>query len=75
MTSGSSSANAAAGALVMAHQGTSYSQQQAFRDNIKMQAVYRKSCIMIRNGDGEHEAIFLLFDPCTHLFFRGSAAG
>jgi hypothetical protein len=35
-------ANAAPGALVMASQGSSYSQQQAWKDNIKMAAVYKK---------------------------------
>jgi hypothetical protein len=35
-------ANGCAGAIVMAHQGSSYSQQQAFRDNLKLNAVYKK---------------------------------
>jgi hypothetical protein len=33
-------ANACAGAVVMAQQGSGYGQQQSFRDNMKMQAVY-----------------------------------
>jgi hypothetical protein len=35
-------ANAAAGAIVMAQQGSGYSQQQSFQDNMKMAAVYKK---------------------------------
>jgi len=35
-------ANAAAGALVMAHQGSTYSLQQSYRDNIKLAAAYKK---------------------------------
>jgi len=35
-------ANACAGAVVMAQQGSGYSQQQAFRDNLKLNAVYKK---------------------------------
>ena len=35
-------ANACAGAIVVAHQGSSYTQQQAFRDNLKLNAVYKK---------------------------------
>ena len=35
-------ANAAAGALVMASQGSGYSFQQAWKDNLKMHAVHKK---------------------------------
>jgi len=35
-------ANACAGAIVMAQQGSGYSQQQAFRDNLKLNAVCKK---------------------------------
>jgi hypothetical protein len=35
-------ANARAGAIVMAQQGSSYSQQQAWKDNLKLNAVYKK---------------------------------
>jgi hypothetical protein len=35
-------ANAAAGAVVMAQQGSGYSQQQDFRDSLKLNAVYKK---------------------------------
>ena len=35
-------ANAAAGALVMAHQGSTYSLQQSYRDNIKLASYYKK---------------------------------
>ena len=35
-------ANACAGAVVMAHQGSSCSQQQALKDSLKLQAVYKK---------------------------------
>src|SRR5262249_36240633 len=35
-------ANDSAGALVMALQGSSYSQQQSFRDNLKMAETYKK---------------------------------
>ena len=33
---------AAAGTLVVAYQGSSYSQRQAFKDNLKMAQVYKK---------------------------------
>ena len=32
----------AAGALVLAYQGSSYGQRQAFKDNLKMQETYKK---------------------------------
>ena len=35
-------ANACAGAIVMAQQGSGYSSQQSFQDNMKMAAVYKK---------------------------------
>ena len=35
-------ANAAAEALVLAYQGSSYSQRQAFKDNIKLAEFYKK---------------------------------
>jgi hypothetical protein len=35
-------ANAAAGALVHAYSGSSYSQAQSFKDNAKMAAVYKR---------------------------------
>jgi hypothetical protein len=35
-------ANAVAGALVFAYEGSSYSAQQSFKDNLKMAAVYKK---------------------------------
>jgi hypothetical protein len=35
-------ANAAAGALVLAYQDSSYSQRQAFKDNLKMVETYKK---------------------------------
>ena len=35
-------ANACAGAVVMAQQGSAYSSQQAWKDNLKLDAVYKK---------------------------------
>ena len=35
-------ANAAADAVVMAQSGSAYSQAQSFRDNLKLNAVYKK---------------------------------
>jgi hypothetical protein len=35
-------ANAAAGAIVMAQQGSGYSQQQSFRDTMKIEAHYKR---------------------------------
>jgi hypothetical protein len=35
-------ANACAGAVVMAQQGSGYSSQQAFKDNLKLAAAYKR---------------------------------